>query len=45
MVVDRNVLKLESLAIVDMDLVELEGKNYVVLTDSVNSKLILFRYT
>lgn len=44
MIIDRRTLGLKSLSITDIDLLQLNGEDYVILSD-VNSRLIAFRYT
>lgn len=40
---DRRTLGLDSLSITDIDIVDLDGVEYIVLTDKA-SRLIAFRY-
>ena len=43
LIVDRRSLGLDSLSIVDMDIVQIHGISYILVADA-NSRLILFRY-
>lgn len=44
MIIDRRTLGLQSLSITDIDLLQLNGEDYVILSDA-NSRLIAFKYT
>ena len=44
MIADRRTLGLDSLSITDIDIVTLDGIDYIALTEK-NSKIVLFRYT
>lgn len=44
LIIDRRTLDLHSLSITDIDLVVIDGLDYVVLSDTDN-RLIIFRYT
>lgn len=43
LIVDRRTLGLNSLSISDMEILQIDGEDYIVLTDT-NSRLIVFRY-
>lgn len=44
LIVDRRTLGLPALSITDIDLVVIDGLDYVVLSDASN-RLVIFRYT
>ncbi len=44
MIIDRRTLGLKTLSITDIDLIQLNGEDYVILSDA-NSRLIAFKYT
>ena len=44
LIVDRRTLDLHTLSITDIDLVIIDGLDYVVLSDTDN-RLVIFRYT